>query len=94
MSDLTKVAEVGDLQPGECKTVAVGERELALFNVGGKFFVTDNVCTAPRRTVGRGDTRRQCRHLPLARLAVRCLHGAEPHDSHGEGREVRLRGRR
>ena len=43
MSDLIKVAEVGDLQPGECKTVTVGERELALFNVGGKFFVTDNL---------------------------------------------------
>ena len=48
------MAEVGDLQPGECKTVAVGERELALFNVGGKFYATDNVCPHRGGPLGEG----------------------------------------
>ena len=54
MSDLIKVAEVGDLQPGECKTVAAGERELALYNVGGKFCATDNVCPHRGGPLGEG----------------------------------------
>ncbi|HTS16542.1 MAG TPA: Rieske 2Fe-2S domain-containing protein [Verrucomicrobiae bacterium] len=54
MSNLIKVAEVGDLQPGECKTVAVGERELALYNVGGKFYATDNVCPHRGGPLGEG----------------------------------------
>jgi nitrite reductase/ring-hydroxylating ferredoxin subunit len=54
MSDLIKVAEIGDLQPGECKTVAVGERELALFNVAGKFYATDNVCPHRGGPLGEG----------------------------------------
>ncbi|HVM59276.1 MAG TPA: Rieske 2Fe-2S domain-containing protein [Verrucomicrobiae bacterium] len=54
MSELIKVAEVGDLQPGECKTVVVGERELALYNVGGKFYATDNVCPHRGGPLGEG----------------------------------------
>jgi len=54
MSDPIKVAEVGDLQPGECKTVTVGDRELALYNVGGKFYATDNVCAHRGGPLGEG----------------------------------------
>jgi len=44
MSDYVKVAEVTELQPGEGKTVVVGDREIALFNVAGKFMAIDNIC--------------------------------------------------
>ena len=54
MSDLVKVAEVGDLQPGEGKTIVVGERELALFNVQGKFHCIDNVCPHRGGPLGEG----------------------------------------
>jgi len=42
--DLRRLIVSGDLRPGEYKTVAVGDRELALYNVDGKFCATDNVC--------------------------------------------------
>jgi nitrite reductase (NADH) small subunit/3-phenylpropionate/trans-cinnamate dioxygenase ferredoxin subunit len=54
MSEWTKVAETTDLQPGDCKTVSVGERELALFNVGGEFYATDNVCPHRGGPLGEG----------------------------------------
>jgi nitrite reductase/ring-hydroxylating ferredoxin subunit len=44
MSTWIKVAEVSDLNPGEGKTVMAGDRELALFNVAGKFHCIDNIC--------------------------------------------------
>jgi nitrite reductase (NADH) small subunit len=53
MSELIKVAEVSDLQPGEGKTVVVGDRELALFNIDGKFHIIDNIC--PHRGGPLGD---------------------------------------
>lgn len=54
MSDLVKVAEVADLQPGEGKTVVVGDRELALFNVGGQFHCIDNFCPHRGGSLGEG----------------------------------------
>ena len=44
MSDFIKVAETTDLKPGEGKTVMVGDREVALFNVAGQFHAIDNIC--------------------------------------------------
>jgi nitrite reductase/ring-hydroxylating ferredoxin subunit len=44
MSEFVPVAKVADLKPGECRTVMTDGRELALFNVGGKFYCLDNVC--------------------------------------------------
>ena len=54
MSDLVKVAEVTDLQPGEGKTVVVGDRELALFNVAGQFHCIDNFCPHRGGALGGG----------------------------------------
>jgi nitrite reductase/ring-hydroxylating ferredoxin subunit len=54
MSNFLKVAEVGDLKPGEGKTVIAGDRELALFNVDGKFFAIDNVCPHRGGPMGEG----------------------------------------
>ena len=54
MSDLIKVAEVTDLKPGESKTVMVGDRELALFNVAGVFHAIDNTCPHRGGPLGEG----------------------------------------
>ena len=54
MSELFKVAEVTDLQPGEGKTIVVGDRELALFNVGGQFHCIDNFCPHRGGSLGEG----------------------------------------
>jgi NAD(P)H-dependent nitrite reductase small subunit len=38
------VAHVAGVPPGTARTVLVGEREIALFNVGGEFYALDNTC--------------------------------------------------
>jgi nitrite reductase/ring-hydroxylating ferredoxin subunit len=54
MSISIKVAELTDLKPGEGKTVTAGDRELALFNVDGKFHCIDNVCPHRGGPLGEG----------------------------------------
>jgi nitrite reductase/ring-hydroxylating ferredoxin subunit len=54
MSEFVPVAKVADLKPGECRTVMADGRELALFNVGGKFYCLDNVCPHRGGPLGEG----------------------------------------
>lgn len=42
--DFVTAAQVADVAPGTGKAVIVGEREIALFNVGGRFYALDNTC--------------------------------------------------
>lgn len=42
--DFVTVARVADVAPGTAKVVAVGSREVALFNVDGTFYALDNTC--------------------------------------------------
>jgi nitrite reductase/ring-hydroxylating ferredoxin subunit len=42
--DFVIVARVADVAPGTAKAVVVGEREIALFNIGGTFYALDNTC--------------------------------------------------
>jgi nitrite reductase/ring-hydroxylating ferredoxin subunit len=34
-----------DLHPGAMSPVEIGDLQIAIFNAGGEFFATDNVCT-------------------------------------------------
>ena len=40
-----KVCSVSDVKPGSAKCVKFAGKDLALFNVGGKFYAIDNKCT-------------------------------------------------
>lgn len=40
-----RVACVSDIPPGNMRAVTIGNHEVALYNVDGTFFATDNVCT-------------------------------------------------
>ncbi len=40
-----KVASLADIPEGEMLGVTVGERHVALYNLGGTIHATDNVCT-------------------------------------------------
>jgi len=40
-----KVCEVSDVPPGEALKVSVGGVDVAIFNVGGEFFATQDRCT-------------------------------------------------
>jgi NAD(P)H-dependent nitrite reductase small subunit len=44
MPTFVAVASLADLPPGSSKTVLVGEREVALFNVAGTLYAIDNFC--------------------------------------------------
>jgi 3-phenylpropionate/trans-cinnamate dioxygenase ferredoxin subunit len=41
----TKVAKASAVGKGEMTGASVGETELAVYNIDGKFFATDNICT-------------------------------------------------
>jgi NAD(P)H-dependent nitrite reductase small subunit len=38
------VARIADVAPGTGSAVTIGDREIALFNVGGTFYAIDNTC--------------------------------------------------
>lgn len=39
------VAKTGEVKEGEAKRVVVGSNEIAIYNLGGTFHATDDVCT-------------------------------------------------
>jgi NAD(P)H-dependent nitrite reductase small subunit len=44
MPKFVPVATLSELPPGAVKTVLVGDREIALFNVAGRLYAIDNFC--------------------------------------------------
>ena len=45
MSEWNKIAKVSAVPSGEKIAAKVGDTEVAVYNVGGTFFATDNLCT-------------------------------------------------
>ncbi len=39
------VAKTGDIDEDEAMRVAVGRKEIALYNLGGEIYATDDICT-------------------------------------------------
>ena len=58
------VAKVADVPPGTAKVVIVAGRPVALFNVGGTFYATDNVCLHRGGPVGEGTLEGTCVTCP------------------------------
>ena len=44
MATFIKVAKVADVADGTAKLIEAGGKQIALFNVGGKFYAIDNTC--------------------------------------------------
>ena len=55
MAAFVKAAATRDLAPGACKTVEVNGKAIALYNVGGKFYATDNTCPHRGGPLGDGE---------------------------------------
>jgi len=55
MPQYVKVAEVGELASGERKVVEVDGVFVAVFNVDGKFYAIEDVCTHDDGPLGDGD---------------------------------------
>jgi nitrite reductase (NADH) small subunit len=54
MAEFVKVASLSDLAPGSAKMVEVNGKEIALFNVGGTVYATDNTCLHQGGPLGEG----------------------------------------
>ena len=67
------VAEVADLPPGAIREVTVGGDDIAIYNVGGEFFATTNVCTHDEAYLSDGELFGHVVECPLhgARFDVR-----------------------
>jgi nitrite reductase/ring-hydroxylating ferredoxin subunit len=49
-----RVAKTGDLQPGSVRQFRAGSRRIALYNVAGTFYATDDVCTHAEASLSDG----------------------------------------
>jgi NAD(P)H-dependent nitrite reductase small subunit len=54
MAEFVPVLRVGDLPPGQAIEVSVGERAVALFNIGGTFHALTNRCPHRGGPLGQG----------------------------------------
>jgi nitrite reductase/ring-hydroxylating ferredoxin subunit len=52
---LTRVAAVQDVPPGHGKQVKVGNKTIALFNVGGTFYAIDDTCPHRGASLSEGE---------------------------------------
>jgi len=50
-----RVAGVGEINPGEGRVVDVAGREIAVFNVDGRYYAIDNACPHRGGPLGEGD---------------------------------------
>ena len=54
MDEWVKVAAASELPPGSCTEVSVGGTPVALYNAGGTFYATSNVCIHRGGPLGQG----------------------------------------
>ena len=54
MGDFVTVAKKDDIKSGECKVVDVKGKSVALHNVDGEFYATDNTCLHQGGPLGEG----------------------------------------
>ena len=54
MADFVRAIAVADLAPGQCAEVDVGGTPVAVFNVGGTFYATSNLCLHRGGPLGQG----------------------------------------
>lgn len=55
VSKFVKVAGVGDIASGVCKKVVVDGQPVALYNVEGEFYATDDTCSHAEASLSEGE---------------------------------------
>jgi nitrite reductase/ring-hydroxylating ferredoxin subunit len=65
MTDWVRVAAKGDVAEGACLGVRVGEKEVALYQMDGEFYATDNVCSHEYALLTEGWMENGCIECPL-----------------------------
>jgi len=54
MAQFVRVAKTSDLAPGKCMQVIVSGRRIALYNVDGEFYATDDTCSHAEASLSEG----------------------------------------
>lgn len=62
---LTKICPTSDVAEGKVKSFEIGPNVLAVYNVGGEFFVTDNECTHGAQSLADGVLEDEIIECPL-----------------------------
>jgi nitrite reductase/ring-hydroxylating ferredoxin subunit len=52
--NVVRVCAQSEIEPDSVKAFEVGDRRLAVFNVGGEFYVTDDECTHASASLAEG----------------------------------------
>jgi len=94
-SGFVKVAEIGDLSPGEMKQVQVGQVDLLLANVGGSFYVIGETCTHAGGVLSQGELDGEQVECPRHQAMFSVITGeavSPPADEGVNAYEVRISG--
>ena len=84
----TKITRIENIPPREGRPVRIGNLEIAIFNLNGRFLTIENACPAQGRAAVRRNRHRNSGGLPAARATLRSR------DRHaGSGVGTRLSGR-
>jgi nitrite reductase/ring-hydroxylating ferredoxin subunit len=54
MPELTKVCATSDVAEASVKSFEVGDNVIAIYNIGGEFYATDNECTHGAASLAEG----------------------------------------
>ncbi len=74
-SGFVKVAEVGEISPGEMKIVEVGEEQILLVNVEGNIHACDDICSHAYASLSEGDLNGDEVECPLHGSAFNVITG-------------------
>jgi naphthalene 1,2-dioxygenase system ferredoxin subunit len=74
------VAKLDSVKPGDVVGVTLGEREIALYNIDGAIYATDNLCTHAFALLSQGWLDGDCIECPLhgGRFEVKTGKGLGP----------------
>ena len=70
-----KVAELGEISPGEMKLVELGQDQILLANVNGNVFAIDDICSHAYASLSEGDLNGQEVECPLHGSAFNLVTG-------------------
>ena len=94
-SGFVKVADVGELAPGDLKVVEVGPDQVLLVNVDGTIYALDDICSHAYASLSEGDLNGQEVECPLHGSAFDLVSGeamTPPADEKVKVYEVRIDG--
>ena len=74
-SGFVKVAEVGEISPGDMKVVEVGEDQILLVNVEGNIHACDDICSHAYASLSEGDLNGDELECPLHGSAFNIITG-------------------